>query len=682
MSSDNYEFIKSTMPQGVELESPYVSKQWGYINDINSQSYSNNGNTLVQFDGSSIFNSSSMVSISEAYITIPIVLCSAYVSSNTAGTVITALPANCSPWAVHGLKSGYFHLINGADLIINGQTIEQFQPQINNYINFRLLSQLSVDDQKNLGPSLGLGDTLDNLSSFKFNGYANQSATTAGAYPTPPTGSITGIQGGNGFCNNFPFSLTGGFSYITEAVVTPAVAASVTINISVANTSLSVGQIIIGTGIPNNTYITALNAAFTIITASQAVTIANNAELQFYTVNGASVQGVQNIGTYNDGLVSRLKKYSDFTNGTYQNLYGATTGVGTNASNVLALNQISNEFKPFSYVVNGYIITIDTAVIRLKDLFDSIGNWPLTSKFDGIIRLYLNMGSVQSIICGQGSMLTSGGGSTFLNTCPLIQNSLINTPSTAIGLGSSLCIYKTSTTNLFGGLNLLNSAASHTMTSCRLYYPQVVLKPEKMAMYISQNTAKKICYTSVLYNQFNNISNGTTFSALVQSGVSNIRGVLILGFNSASTNGYINTALGSGYTTFAQALSPFDTAPASSGPFSLINLQVTIGGTNVLQNTLNYTYENFISQVGSYEKINGMSDIGISCGLISENYWTNFYRAYYVDCTRCNISDMNTPRNVNVSFNNNTNCTLDVMIFTEYFSECVVNVQNGRVTKN
>ena len=129
-------------------------------------------------------------------------------------------------------------------------------------------------------------------------------------------------------------------------------------------------------------------------------------------------------------------------------------------------------------------------------------------------------------------------------------------------------------------------------------------------------------------------------------------------------------------------MSPFDSAPATSGPFSLINLQVTIGGTNILQNTLNYNFENFISQVGQYEKINGISDLGLSCGLVSENFWTNLYRTYYVDCTRCNISDMNTPRNVNVSFTNNTNCTLDVMIFTEYFSECVVNVQNGRVTKN
>ena len=52
--SDNYDFAKSIMPQGVDLETPYVSKQYNFINDINSGVYSNSGLSLVQFDLSSI----------------------------------------------------------------------------------------------------------------------------------------------------------------------------------------------------------------------------------------------------------------------------------------------------------------------------------------------------------------------------------------------------------------------------------------------------------------------------------------------------------------------------------------------------------------------------------------------------------------------------------------------------
>ena len=39
--------------------------------------------------------------------------------------------------------------------------------------------------------------------------------------------------------------------------------------------------------------------------------------------------------------------------------------------------------------------------------------------------------------------------------------------------------------------------------------------------------------------------------------------------------------------------SPFDTCPATISPLSLINLQVSVGGQNVLQPTLQYNYEHF-----------------------------------------------------------------------------------------
>jgi hypothetical protein len=50
MNSDNYEFSKSSAPQGVGEYSPYTDKAWNSINDINSGVYSNSGLSLVQFD--------------------------------------------------------------------------------------------------------------------------------------------------------------------------------------------------------------------------------------------------------------------------------------------------------------------------------------------------------------------------------------------------------------------------------------------------------------------------------------------------------------------------------------------------------------------------------------------------------------------------------------------------------
>ena len=202
-------------------------------------------------------------------------------------------------------------------------------------------------------------------------------------------------------------------------------------------------------------------------------------------------------------------------------------------------------------------------------------------------------------------------------------------------------------------------------------------------MYGCTKRSKKINYTAFLTNQFNAITAGSSFSALVQSGVKNIRGVLVIPYISSSVNGLANTGATypiTGITAFSQYGSPFDTAPATTNPISLINLQIAIGGTNVLQNTLNFTFENFLEQVSLYEKIN-QGDMGLSCGLISQQFWENAYRVYYVDCTRATNADQMSPRNVNISFNNNSLQTIDVLVITEYFCECVVDVELGSIVR-
>jgi hypothetical protein len=105
-------------------------------------------------------------------------------------------------------------------------------------------------------------------------------------------------------------------------------------------------------------------------------------------------------------------------------------------------------------------------------------------------------------------------------------------------------------------------------------------------------------------------------------------------------------------------------------------MQVSVGGVNVLANVISYGFEDFIEQVSLYEKINA-SDFGLSCGLINQAYWEHAYRVYYVDLSRANIADLMTPRNVNISFTNNSLQALDVQVFIEYFREGSVDVETG-----
>jgi hypothetical protein len=201
--SDVFEFAKSIQPQGVEESTPYVSKQWQYLNDINSGVYTANGTSLVQFDLSSLYRSDCFLDVNQGYFVIPITYVQAFCSSLTVGTIVDPDLTGGSNYRL-GLKSGYFNLVHACEIMVNGQTLESYQPFLNTYTGFKMLSQMSQDDLNAFGPSLGMGKVLDNPQSLLFNN--NASAGVAGAFGTV---TARGPVGGNGISNNAPFATAG-----------------------------------------------------------------------------------------------------------------------------------------------------------------------------------------------------------------------------------------------------------------------------------------------------------------------------------------------------------------------------------------------------------------------------------------------------------------------------------------
>jgi hypothetical protein len=130
----------------------------------------------------------------------------------------------------------------------------------------------------------------------------------------------------------------------------------------------------------------------------------------------------------------------------------------------------------------------------------------------------------------------------------------------------------------------------------------------------------------------------------------------------------------------AQWKSCFDTCPCTTSPVSLTNLQVAVGGQNVLQSTLQYGYEHFLEQVNLAEQLTS-SDFGISTGLINQNYWENS-KWYWVNVERGSAGDKLSGRNINVSFINNSNVPIEVMIFIFYSDEIAIDVTTGLVTRH
>ncbi len=68
-------------------------------------------------------------------------------------------------------------------------------------------------------------------------------------------------------------------------------------------------------------------------------------------------------------------------------------------------------------------------------------------------------------------------------------------------------------------------------------------------------------------------------------------------------------------------------------------------------------------------------------GLINQNYCENS-KWYYVNVERGNAADKVNGRNINVSFTNNSNVPIEVMVFIFYSDEIAIDVKTGLVARH
>ena len=614
MNSDNYEFSKSSHPQGVDAYSSYTDKQWNYVNDINSGVYSNNsGLTQVQFDMTSIYNSNGFTDTGDLYLTIPIVMTAAYATS--AGVVVP-LPAaslglasglasvgGCTGFSLCSLKSNYQNLVHQIEIQVDGKNVNETQPFVNVFQNFRMLSQMSATDLQTMGPSLGFSGVLDN----------EKSVTYAAA---------------TGLSNNVPF---------TSGLVVAQ------------TTTIATGVAVGGTD--------------------------------------QSVSGAQNVGCVNTAISKRLSRIVDTSSvvtGAGQKIYGSGAGF------IMSSTQLGNEYKPyFTYDPAGVMTWYDVAILPLKFLTDCMDKIGLTRKLSAIFRLYLNTGSLSIPVANAGlstqTMAVKQANSTFPNTCPFTINNvpsnlaanagtIINTgncPLTAAFVCAGLFVAKAATTSIpvgtGGSINLAVNVANHAMPSCRCYYSLVKMEPSKALMYVEQNRNKLVVYEQMISNLYSNIGSGNSFSQLVQSGIKNPLGICIIPLIAQATQ------------SLSQYGSCLDPCPASYSPVSLSNLQVNLGGQNVLNSTLFYTFENFLEQILLADTLTS-SDLGIAAGMISQPWW-EANRVYWIDLKRSRDADKASTRNLNISFTNNSLIAIDCLVFTVYLDKLVIDIETGLVRK-
>jgi hypothetical protein len=589
---DQYEYLKAIEPQGINLDSVYVSKQWNFTNDINNSIYTNSSLSLVQFNLSNLFSSSTLINLEECFLVIPTLTCVRLTNGNNAAAVA---PAN-SAFAIASLKTNNACTIHSLDLMINGKTVSQLIPYSNLMYGFDMATKMSKDDIVSHGKIKGWSQQLDNPNSAVYTGVYGPNNSQNLAYGAQNNGN----------------QLSGG--------ATP--------------------------GLANNA-----------VWGQRGTT--NNAA---YGTSAQLAGGVQNAGTVNGAIQERINSMAFL--GTTANNFGVT---------IANQNTYNQEFKPYSTIINGDIIYFDYLYIKLSDISGIMENIGLIRKFDGILRIYVNTGLIsvaRTAINTNYSLLTYTGNSTFTNSCPITINSLgITTNYSAgaftditagffIGRSASYAITTASGASVNFGANYQSQ-----IQSTRFYYPNIVLDPLKMADYLSSQQSKTVVSKQFLYNTYSNISGGASFSQLIQSGIRNIKAIIIMPLISQTVNG------------FNQFASCFDTCGGFSfAPLSLINLNVLVGGTQLRTSSLTYSFEDYIEEVMLYNK-QSSSEYGVESSLVSREFWEN--NRVYVLNVRNTLDDSLTPRNVVVNFINNNNVNIDVYFFIVYEDEWVINCATG-----
>ena len=584
MNTDNYDFDKSSIPQDLDGYTPFIDKQTNsYINDQNSGVYSAT-QSLVQFDLSSLYNSSRWTNTNDMFVTIPIIMAMAIAPLNGA----PAVPPPSSAWALATLKSGYHHLISQADLQIDGKTVSETQPFLGTFTHVKLLSELSQNDLKSIGSVIGFSDVLDTPNSVIWN-----SSVTDGD-----------LTNGNGLTNNNVFGTT-----------------------------------------------------------TQTAASAN-----------------QNTGVCNEAINKRALKVVDITKAGINKIVGA----GNIYSELGDLNKLKAEYKSTYYVSGNYGYITDLAIIRLKDIFDCMNNIGIVKRFNGVLRLYVNTGSLH-VTCNANNTTDAGtanpnykfsvSNSTFTNVCPFTINNLNSLGSVAgipfaqKQLAVGLFIGKTLPTNN-NGINLAVTSVTHPQSSCRLYYSSIIMEPERALTYSRANQSKNVVFKNYYFNQINTVGAGNSYSQLIQSGITNPYALIVIP--------YIGTT-NTGMAGMSQYQSPFDTAPATGSPIILEELQVQLGGQQVLSSPYRYGFETFVSQFSNCEALSS-SDFGVSCGIVNYEWW-QANRIYYINLSRSTKADQITPRNIVLSFKNASSVPIDVQVFTVYLDRITLNVDTGAVTR-
>jgi hypothetical protein len=390
--------------------------------------------------------------------------------------------------------------------------------------------------------------------------------------------------------------------------------------------------------------------------------ISNNSP---YTLATKTYTAAVSLDQANEGLRERIENTADPATG-YGNLPTMTTVDQRNAAGKSYFTNNAGAAAARVYIF--YVI----ATIRLKDVCDFFDKIPLLKGAQ--IRMTINYNAsrctVTSVTAGPTMALTT---TTQLagRTVPfMICDSTATAPMGPVIATAGNGVY-TFEYNVQRTVNPV-AAANPLISSCRLFVPAYTMSPDIEAKYLSSNPIKTIMYDDIYQFTVADVQNNASFNAILTNGILNPQKLVIIPFVNGNSNGA---------TVFDEFRSPFDSAPATTGPLiSLTNFQVQVSGKNMFDHPVNYDFEMFANEVAK-SGINGASTTGLSSGLITKKMFDNGYRYYVCDLARRLQSADSIPLSVQISGTNNTTARVDLYCFVTYQRSLQIETASGIIVQ-
>jgi len=378
----------------------------------------------------------------------------------------------------------------------------------------------------------------------------------------------------------------------------------------------------------------------TTTTVSNTIGIGN----AVYTTIATSVKGLDVINNqsvlFNKGITTR-NAYTNHEIGLLTSTQAAILGASSmktagrnNVAVVAAGSNTANDYLHSAYYM---------ATCRLKDLCD-IEQFPLVKNLKGFLYLSFNSAAVRLTGTAGSQVLASVSISTITGrTTPfMINNTMDSTTSTGIALGN----YATTAPviEIRGGVDATTTGqvgySGPLLTNARLVIPYYIANPKTDSALTQSNK-----FFTTLEKIINPITcaAATSINYTITSGVANPRRLVLLPMwsNLGSTTGLTNPEV-----------SPFDSVPATSGVYAMLNnLQVQIANKPCFQYPIQYDFEQYLSEQQQLG-LGGSQLNGQTSGLLSELLFNQNHRFYTVDLSRRVDSEDGSSKSVQVSFTN------------------------------